>query len=158
MHFFTGVHGDYHHPNDDWEKINYKGISHVLDYVESMARYIGDADSRLEFTEVAAPEKKSFSHGNGYCGKIWFWIIPSFERTKLGCKISGTSPGSPARKAGLKADDIVVEINGMIIKDLRDLTYRIYEYEPGDVLRVKVLRGRNYQIEKVIDVPLVKRK
>ncbi len=158
LHFFTGVHGDYHHPNDDWDKVNYKGISHVLNYIESVARYIGDAGSRLEFSEVIVPDKKPSSGGKGYGGKIWFGIIPSFEQTELGCKISGTSPGSPARKAGLKNDDVVIEINGRLIKNLHDLTYRIYEYEPGDVLSVRVLRGRNYQIEKLIDVPLVLRK
>lgn len=156
LQFFTGVHGDYHHPDDDWDKINYKGMAHAIDLVESVARFMGDAAQKPPFTKVVEPAgSQKRSHG---ASKVWFGIVPNFESTPLGCKISGTSPGSPAENAGLKADDVITEINGKPIKNLYDLTYTLREFNPGDEIEVKVLRGREYKQEKKFKATLVPKK
>ena len=51
------------------------------------------------------------------------------------------TPGSPAASAGLKADDILVEFAGKPIGNLYDFTYALRAQMPGDVVKVKVLRG-----------------
>ncbi len=155
LHFFTGVHGDYHHPNDDWDKINYDGLSHLLDLVESASREIAGMAHRPDYVKVQMKEPSK--EGKRYGTDVWFGIVPSFEETKLGCLISGTSAGSPAEKAGLKKDDVIVEIDGTLIKNLYDFMYKIREHKPGDVLNVKVLHGHNYQAERILKVTLVER-
>ncbi|MFN5931633.1 MAG: M28 family peptidase, partial [Sphingobacteriales bacterium] len=36
LFFFTGIHGDYHKPSDDWDKINYKGEWNILKFALSI--------------------------------------------------------------------------------------------------------------------------
>lgn len=151
LFFFTGVHGDYHHPNDDADKLNYEGLSRVVNYVESMTEFIANREEKPEFSAVVEKgqvEKKSRR------GKVWFGIVPSFEDSPLGCKISGTSAGSPAAKAGLQKNDIIIEIEGSLIKNLYDFMYRIGDFEAGDEIEVKVLRGHDYRTERTLKVTL----
>jgi S1-C subfamily serine protease len=58
--------------------------------------------------------------------------------------ISGSSPvvaGSPAERAGLKAGDIVTEVDGKSVDSQHSLTTRLNQYQPGDEVTLKVLRG-----------------
>ena len=64
-------------------------------------------------------------------------------------KFSDVTPGSPAAKAGLKADDVMVEFDGKPIQNLYDFTYALRAKMPGDVVRVKVLRAG-----KPLEVPV----
>lgn len=142
LHFFTGIHGDYHTPDDDWNKLNYKGEANVVYFIYNVAKEIGDMPESIKFnTEVLTKENTSAKQ-HGYA-KVWFGIVPSFEDTELGFKISGTSPGSPAQKAGLEKNDIITSINGNIIGNIYDFMYSIKGGKPGDKLEVEVLRGKD---------------
>jgi serine protease Do len=60
--------------------------------------------------------------------------------------------GSPAEKAGLKAGDVVLAVNGQPIKDARALAEKISAASPGDKVQLTVLRdGQN----QTFDVTLV---
>lgn len=48
---------------------------------------------------------------------------------------------SPAEKAGLLAEDIVLEVNGKKIDENNSLSLLISEYNPGDTVTLKVNRG-----------------
>ncbi|MDP3947950.1 MAG: trypsin-like peptidase domain-containing protein [bacterium] len=50
--------------------------------------------------------------------------------------------GSPAAKAGLRAEDVVLEINGERVDRDRDLSLLIQKYNVGDTVTLKVLRGK----------------
>ncbi len=49
---------------------------------------------------------------------------------------------SPARKAGLRADDVVIGLDGVPVKGLQDLKIGLYLKRPGDKIRVTVERKR----------------
>ncbi len=155
--FFTGVHDDYHKPSDDWDKIHYKGQLHVLKYIESIIRTIGNSDSKPAFIKaegVADREHiKTYSDGGA-----WFGIVPNFEDSPRGCKISGASPGSPAEKAGLQPDDVITKFGDKTIKNLYDLTFAIRERKPGDIIQVTILRGKNLEKEISVEVKLTTKK
>ncbi len=57
-----------------------------------------------------------------------------------GALIREVEGGSPAEEAGLKAGDIVVELDGQIIASSSALTAKVGEYKDGDVLQLKVYR------------------
>ncbi len=60
-------------------------------------------------------------------------------------------PGSPADKAGLVENDIILEINGVKLDDKTNLASAIREKKVGDVVVLKVLhRG----VEKIVQVTL----
>lgn len=52
------------------------------------------------------------------------------------------SPGSPAEKAGLKENDIILELNGEKITADNPLKNIIEKYKPGDTVSLRVLRGK----------------
>lgn len=57
-----------------------------------------------------------------------------------GALISGTEPGGPAAKAGLKAGDVVFSINGSAVKDPRDLARTIAQITPDSAVKVEFIR------------------
>ena len=64
-------------------------------------------------------------------------------------------PGSPADKAGLVENDIILEINGEKITQDNNLSKMIAKYNPGDIIKLKVHHKGS---EKEFEVTLVERK
>lgn len=58
-------------------------------------------------------------------------------------------PGSPADKAGIKENDIILEINGEKIDDNNSLVSLIQQYNVGDTVEFKVLSGGKEKTVKV---------
>jgi serine protease Do len=83
-------------------------------------------------------------------------IALSFKRKdKGGAIIADVLPGDPADKAGLKAGDIILEVNDTKIKDTHELLGLIASFRVGDRVKVKALRdGR----ERVFTVVVAERK
>ncbi|QSO50775.1 trypsin-like peptidase domain-containing protein [Alicyclobacillus curvatus] len=50
---------------------------------------------------------------------------------------------SDAQKAGLKANDVIVGLDGKSIKNMADLRTYLFEHKPGDVVSVEIYRGSN---------------
>lgn len=61
------------------------------------------------------------------------------------------APGSPADKAGLKENDIILEVNGEQINEDHPLPTILKKFKPGDVVTLKVFSGGS---EKTIPVTL----
>ena len=55
-------------------------------------------------------------------------------------------PGGPSDKAGLKADDIIVAVNGKPIRNGGELVERVTSTPIGDTLTVTVLREGRHRI------------
>jgi len=49
-------------------------------------------------------------------------------------------PNSPAAKAGLMENDIILEFNGIKITDKNPLQELIHKCKPGDIIKIKILR------------------
>lgn len=138
LFFFTGLHNDYHKPSDDWDLINYTGQKLVTEFVSKIVLDLDTISNKPEYTKVAM----SNTQREGMRGfRVTFGIMPDFGDDAKGLKISGTRAGSPAEKAGLKADDIIIKFGGKSVKNIYDLTAILGDYKPGDEVEVVVLRG-----------------
>ncbi len=155
LFLFTGVHLDYHTPADEADKLNYSGMEKVSRYVESIMKILGNQPEKPDFKQNESPSEGSTTSpsGTGY-GSVWFGIVPNFEPDPNGFKIQGTSPGSPAEKAGLLNGDILVTMGGNKIKNIKDLSTAIKSYKPGDKVPVTYLRDGK---EKKVEVTMVKK-
>ncbi len=59
-----------------------------------------------------------------------------------GALVTEVEEDMPAYKAGLKAGDVIVEVDGEDIEDTKDLTDAISDKEEGDKVKIKVIRNR----------------
>lgn len=67
-----------------------------------------------------------------------------------GALVSNVQPGGPADKAGIKAGDIIVEVNGKKVEDIQSLQNLIMKNPPGTKIRLKVIReGKEYYFDVV---------
>jgi serine protease Do len=58
-----------------------------------------------------------------------------------GVVLADVAPEGPADKSGLKPGDIVISVNGKIMRDARQLETNLFRYAVGDKINLEVLRG-----------------
>jgi C-terminal processing protease CtpA/Prc len=74
-------------------------------------------------------------------------------KTQKGALVNSVSDDSPAEKAGIKEDDIIVSFNGKTIDDAGDLTRAVAKAEPGKAVECVVMRRND---RKSIQVTVAK--
>ncbi|MCB2206445.1 M28 family peptidase [bacterium] len=146
LFFFTGLHTDYHRPTDDADRVNYVGETEVVNYVRELVERADVLDS-IPFTRVETPKEKRVARFNVYVG-----TIPDYAHTEGGFRITGTSPGSPAEKAGLKGGDIMIKFGETEVGNIYDYMTAMSRHSPGETVPVIVKRGDE---ELTLDVDLV---
>ncbi len=57
-----------------------------------------------------------------------------------GALVAEPQPGSPAQKAGIKAGDVIVSVNGEAVTDARNLARRIGALAPGTSVKLGIIR------------------
>ncbi len=145
LHFFTGSHPDYHRPTDDWEKINFPGMTSVIDVVEDVVASTAQSPRRPDYIAVKDRAQVERSGSRPYFGSI-----PDFSSEDSGYVISGVAPGGPADLAGLKGGDRIVEFGGRKVSGLDDFDLALRAFSAGDEVTVLVARGGKTVKLKVI--------
>ena len=70
-----------------------------------------------------------------------------FDYPMEGLLVQNVENNSPAQKAGLKRNDFIIKLNGDRIKSGSDLSLRIANLNPGDIIKLALYRG-----EKLLNV------
>ncbi|CUS96966.1 M20/M25/M40 family metallo-hydrolase [Candidatus Kryptobacter tengchongensis] len=135
LHFFTGIHSDYHKPSDDYDKINYQGQKRILDFIAKLIFELDKAKGKPQFVK-AEPQQRS---ARGF--RVTLGIVPDYSEEVQGMKVGDVRTGTPAEKAGIKPGDVIVKLGGREIKNIYDYTYALGDFNPGDEVEVVVLRG-----------------
>jgi membrane-associated protease RseP (regulator of RpoE activity) len=140
VHFFTGLHPDYHRATDDSEKINYGGITRVVNLAERVAREIANRPALLTRTRAARPPEVAAGPPRG--ARPYLGSVPDMSAVDVrGVRLSDVTAGSPAEHAGLRKGDVVVELQGAAVTDLQSYSDALYAHRPGDEVTIVVLRG-----------------
>jgi C-terminal processing protease CtpA/Prc len=135
LFFFTGIHGDYHKPSDDAEKLNITGEYRILKYVYRVIEKT-DRMGKLAFAptrQAASAPVARFS--------VTMGILPDYSFSGAGVKVDGISAGRPAEKAGIKVGDIVIQLGEYPVNSMEGYMQALNKFKAGDLTKVKVKRA-----------------
>ncbi|MDA1259323.1 MAG: M28 family peptidase [Planctomycetota bacterium] len=149
LFFFSGLHGDYHKPSDDADKLDYEGMLAVAWAVSDLLVQLQLAErASFAYLKPAAPEGGEREVRRA---AVWFGSIPDYAASPEGggMQIAGTSPGSPAEKAGLQPGDVILRVGETAVGDIYDFMDALAGFGNGQTIQVTVKRG-----EKRLELPL----
>ena len=66
-----------------------------------------------------------------------------------GALVSSVSPGSPSDKGGIKAGDIILEFDGTVINQMKELPIIVAQTEVGKTVTVKIWRDKKELFKKI---------
>lgn len=143
IYFNTGIHQDYHTPDDDADRINFEGQQELSSLVSQIAVQVCNMNNKLTFQEAGPKERTS---GKGEL-KVKLGIMPGFASSdNNGLKVEGVTKDGPAYNAGLLTGDIITAINGEKISNIYDYMNRLKKFRSGDRISIDVLRANETKV------------
>jgi S1-C subfamily serine protease len=67
--------------------------------------------------------------------------MPDYSYDKEGVRVDGVSDNKPAQKAGLKADDVILQLGEHKVKDIYGYMDALNKFKKGDTTTVVISRG-----------------
>ncbi|MBX7168837.1 MAG: M20/M25/M40 family metallo-hydrolase [Pirellulales bacterium] len=138
MHFFTGLHSDYHRPSDDVDRLNISGMRRITEMIEEVTVELADAPAAPKYVNTGGSESPA---AGGDSDRPYFGSIPDFSQDQPGYAITGVTKDGPAEKAGLQGGDIIIKLGDSQVGGLDDFDSALRKYKPGDKVPVVVKRG-----------------
>ncbi len=140
VQLFTGPTQNYHRPTDTYEKIDGPGLVKVATVTKEVLDYLGDRENAMPFTGTNSSSTNSSSEKKK-SRKVSTGTVPDFAYQGDGVRVGSVVDGSAGYKAGLKAGDIIIELDNKKANDLKVYSNLLKQYKPGDKVVLKVLRG-----------------
>jgi len=153
LHFYSGNHPDYHKPSDDTPLINAEGGARIATVVLETAKALATATEKPVFKEEKVAAKGGAAANDPHAGiktddpdklptyRVVMGLSPSYaEDGQPGMGVDAVSPEGPAQKAGMKAGDRIMRINGKPVANIYDYMASTRENKGGDTVEVVVLR------------------
>ncbi|MBL8999945.1 MAG: M28 family peptidase [Phycisphaerae bacterium] len=165
LFFFTGLHAEYHKPQDVIETINIEGGARVVDLAYRIALDAAQRPEPFVFTDgrPADPAKPDEAANNDAPRTprtgVRFGVMPdSYDEDADGIVLGEVFDGTPAAKAGLKTGDIMTKWNDTELKNVDAWMPLLGSAKPGDVVKVTYKRKVDGELkEMTADVTLVAR-
>jgi S1-C subfamily serine protease len=74
------------------------------------------------------------------------------DGTRDGALVLNVEPGSAAAKAGIREQDVVIEVEGKAVGSSEELVVAVDSHDPGDIVTVEVVRGgSSREVEATLD-------
>ena len=145
LHFFTGLHADYHTPDDTAEKLDAPGAVKITQLAYTLAKMILESPTPPQLvTDASAATHHGGDTGHSGARSYgpYFGSVPSFgqDPSLKGALIGGVQPGSPAEAAGLKKGDVIVKFGPDEVLSMQEYAMSLRKYKPGDEVEVVVMR------------------
>ncbi|MBL7727356.1 MAG: M28 family peptidase, partial [Dinghuibacter sp.] len=136
LFFFTGTHADYHKPEDDAEKLNYKGTASIVRLIYNIIGKTAEKD-KLAFTKT----REAAAGGSQTRFTVSLGIMPDYTFSGNGVRIDGVSEGKTAQKLGIQAGDVLVQMGDINISSVQSYMQALSKFKKGDATTVKIKRG-----------------
>lgn len=134
-------HGDYHTPADTSDKINRVDAVHAARLFNDIALAAAQRSETMPFVTPERPAEGRRARGPEMDINVRFGIMPgNYDGEDGGVLVAGVTPGSSAAEAGLKDGDRLMRWDGRKIADVREWMGMLAEHDPGDQVKVGVMR------------------
>ena len=133
------------------QRMNFNG-NH--DYKEK-----GDRSNKFNFKNMPCnPENKNSKNNQQYqkndqANTPFMGIeMTNPENNGAGVLVNSVISGSPAEKAGIKAQDVITAVNGKEVKSPAELSQVVLGYKVGDTIKVTINRsGQNQELSVTLE-------
>ena len=139
--FFTGLHAEYHTPDDTPDTLNNAGAARVLGLVGDVLIRTATDESRVTFV-APAPRQRRAALGV---------MLNQADDDEPGVVLGQVVASGPAGKAGLQAGDRITAVNGDAIEDFRALRGVLRSSKPGEEVTLTVVRDGE-ELEIVVEL------
>lgn len=147
LFFFTGLHDEYHTPDDTPDLLNDEGAVRIADLVANIALDAATTDS--EFTHARARR----AIGAPVMPRVRVGIVPG-PHPDGGLSVRQVSPDTSASAAGLRPYDRITKWNGKPLNTLDEFSVLLTEQRPGDVVTLTIIRDdEEIQVEMTLNAP-----
>lgn len=163
---FTGVHKQYHRPEDDWELIDAEGAARLLQMLHAVIWEVANMKTGPTFVSEPA-EEPTAQPAEGPASRpaeadedqarqrperdrptVRLGIMPDLSGEEGGLGVDAVMPGGPAEKAGIRQGDHIVQIGELVVSDIYSYMDALREHQPGDEVTVVVERdGRRLKLK-----------
>jgi hypothetical protein len=167
---FTGMHPQYHQPEDDWELIDSEGATKVLQVSYLVVRELANMKSGPAFVDYARPESESpapttqaaQAGADSHPGerpadaqqpsrpRVRLGIVPDYAQSeKGGLVVDSLMDGGAAAEAGIQKGDRIVRIADNKIADIYGYMAALRAMQPGQVVEIELERAGKSMTVKV---------
>lgn len=148
LHFFTGLHGDYHRPTDTADKLNYEGMRKITGLVADLVGELSTT-TRLEANRRAF-EDLTIEPTPPAARTAYLGVASVAAQRGPGYAVAAVQPGSPAARSGLRAGDVILKWDGEEVRQPADLVALVRRRKPADRVPLTIRRG-----ETLLEVSVV---
>jgi hypothetical protein len=158
LHFFTGMHKEYHRPGDDSPLLNIAGMRKISQMVVEAVEEIAKTDARPTHQKVAGGDEieglaeamlggvsedltGSAPRQNKPDGVPFLGIGARDVSKAPGYLINKVAPNGPAANAGLRDGDLIVKIDSDPIEKAGDVAPLLKNFKPGQKIKITLKRG-----------------
>jgi hypothetical protein len=138
VQLFSGPHLDYHRPTDTVDKIDTDGLLKVTSVAKEALEYLAGRAEPL--SSNLGGERGGEDLSKTKLRKVSLGTVPDYTFQGEGYRLSGVVNGSPADSADLREGDIIVRIDGVVIRSLRDVSNSLKSLKPGDRIKITFVR------------------
>lgn len=138
LHYFSGIHDQYHRESDTADLIDYPGMVMILEHVENAIRVLSDySANEIAFTET---EKESDQPAGMPSDSVTLGVFPDYTWSGNGFRIDDVISGGAAESGGLEPGDVIIQMNEREIADIYDYMEALAEFNRGETVNVRVDR------------------
>lgn len=146
LFFNSGLHSDYHTPEDNIENINFDGLQKVGALSIKLIDSLSHPKLTLSFQKQKQEEKAR--HGGGI--KVTLGIMPDVTgRVENGLAVDGVRPGGPAEIAGIIKGDVIHKIDEFDIENIYDYMESLSKFKKEQTVKIQIVRDDEPMILEV---------
>ena len=132
LFFFTGLHNDYHRPTDDFDKIDFGGLTRITDIVSDVTFELATRKDRPKYVETENRVRIR--------RQLTAYMGASLANRGNQVEVSGLTADGPAERAGMKVGDQLDKLGGKNVTSSADVLEVMRSRSPGQKLPVQLTR------------------